>query len=401
MTLFAKDMETAMRLRYTAPLTLPRLSVDALQDATEAGVWVEPPGSDRPLMRYAPEFIDDPAGTGLFEGLGAQPYLSPPAFVTVLPRPMLFGYRSLAWDSQFCNDAAGTFPGETERLLSNLAKQEPFPNEDTGLKPASGGDSFELATELRPQRHQPGTTVVLCSHEPANYGSFLFRVLPKLHAVRAHALGHLPIAVWAHPPAFLEFLRLAGVPASQILQHDVHTLTTFDRVIAPSMRNPHAFLDPESHALFQGLARENPGTGGGRRLYLSRMGQARNGASTRLMLNEAELASAVAALGFEVIEPEQLSPAQQIAAFGSADVIVGPSGSAMFNVVFCRPGTKVLDIESEASWIYAHTGLFASCQTRYGLFVAEVDASDPAPVHRRFRVDVPAFIARLTQFLHS
>ena len=390
-----------MRLRYTAPLTLPRLPADAFQDTTAAGVYVEPPGSDRALMRYAPEFIDDPAETGLFAGLGVQPYLSPPAFLTVLQRPMLFGYRSLGWDNQFCNDAAGTLPGETEQLLANLAMPEPFPNEDTGLRPAPDGDGFDIDIDSRPQRHQPGTAVILCSHEPANYGSFLFRVLPKLHAVRAHGLGHLPIAVWAHPPAFLEFLRLAGVPGSQVLQHDVHALTTFDRVIAPSMRNPHAFLDPESHALFQGLARENLGTGGGRRLYLSRMGRASNGGSTRQMLNEAELASAVAALGFEVIEPEQLSPAQQIAAFGSADIVVGPSGSAMFNVVFCRPGTKVLDIESEPNWIYAHTGLFASCQTRYGLFVGEVDASDPAPVHRRFRVDVPALIARLTQFLHN
>lgn len=390
-----------MRLRYTAPLTLPHLPAEALQDLTSSGVHLEPPGADRPLLRYAPEFIDDPAETRMFEGLGAATYTSPPAFLTVLQRPTLFGYRSLAWGSQFCNDAAGTAPIETERFLRNLAMQEPFPNEDTRLRPAPDGDGFDLDTDDRPQRHQPGTAVVLCSQEPANYGSFLFRVLPKLLAVRAHGLGHLPMAVYAHPPAFLEFLRLAGVPASQVLQHNTHALTTFDRVIAPGLRNPHAFLDPESHALFQGLARENPGAGGGRRLYLSRLGQARRGASTRRMLNEAELATAVAALGFEVIEPEQLSPAEQIAAFGAADIVVGPAGSAMFNVVFCRPGTKVLDIESEANWIYAHTGLFASCQARYGLFVAEVDASDPAPAHRRFQVDIPALIARLTQFLHS
>lgn len=390
-----------MRLRYTAPLKLPPISINAIQNATQASVCIESSGSDRLLIRYAPEFIDDPAETGLFVGLGAQTYVSPPAFLTVLQRPMLFGYRSLAWENQFCTDDAGTAPVETERFLSNLSSTNPFPNEDTGLKSAPDGDGFDLDIESRPQRHQTGTVMVLCSHEPANYGSFLFRVLPKLHAMRAHGLGHLPVTAWAHSPAFLELFRLAGVPASQVLQHDVHALTTFDRVIAPSLRNPHAFLDPESHALFQKLAQDNPGTGGGRRLYVSRMGQARRGVSTRQMLNEAELAKAVSALGFEVIEPEQLSPAEQIAAFGSADVVVGPSGSAMFNVVFCRPGTKVLDIESEASWIYAHTGLFASCKTRYGLFVAEVDASDPAPVHRRFRVDVPALIARLSQFLHD
>ena len=390
-----------MRLRYTAPLSLPQISADMLQTATQASVYVEPPGLDRLLRRYAPEFIDDPADTGLFAGLDAETYTSPPAFITCLQQPTLFGYRALAWGDRFCTDAAGQPSNETERFLKGLSSEQPFPNEDTGLTPAADGDGFDLDRDARPQRHYPGTAVVLCSHEPSNYGSFLFRLLPKLHAVRAHGLEHLPIVAWTQTPAFLELLRLAGVPGSQVVQHDPHALTTFDRVIAPSLRNPHGFLDPESHALFQQLSRDHSDGRTGRRLYVSRMGQARRGVSSRQMLNEAEVAEAVTALGFEVIEPEQLSPAEQIAAFAAADVVVGPAGSAMFNVVFCRPGTKVLDIESEPFWIYAHTGLLASCQTRYGLFLAAVDTTDTAPVHRRFRVDVPALVARIAQFISS
>ncbi len=388
-----------MRLRYTAPLSLPQIAPDALDRATEASVLVEPPGEERRFLRYAPEFIDDPADTGLFAGLAAATYVSPPVFMSVLPGAMLFGYRSLAWDEQFCNDAAGTDPAQTASLLRALSSASPFPNEDTGLIAAPDGDGLLLPP--RPGRHQPGTAVVLCSHEPSNYGSFLFRVLPKLHAVRRHGLGGLPVVAWAHNPAFLELLRLAGVPAAQVVQHDTHTPTTFDRVIAPSLRNPHGFLDPDSHALFQGMARDNPGAGGGRRLYVSRLGQARRGSSSRHMVNEAEVAAAMSRLGFEVIEPEALAPAEQIAAFASADMVVGPSGSALFNVVFCRPGTKVLDIESEPDWIYAHAGLLASCQARYGLFVGKVDADDPAPVHRRFSLDVSALVSRTMRFMVS
>ncbi len=388
-----------MRLQYISPLTLPRAQPTSLETATQASVYIEPPEVDRLLFRYAPEFIDDPAQTSLFSGLGADTYVSPPAFLVVLPQPILFGYRSLAWHDHFCNDESGTNPVDTKRLLHSLASQDPFPNEDTGLKPAQNGDGFDLNIARQPQRHQAGTAVVLCSHEPSNYGSFLFRVLPKLYAVRTYKLSHLPVVVYARNPAFLELLRLAGVSQAQIIQHDTGALTTFDRVIAPSLRNPHGFLDLESHALFQQLARENSCTGGERRLYVSRMGQTRRGNSTRQMLNEAEVVAAVIGLGFRVIEPEQLSLAAQIAAFASADIVVGPSGSAMFNVVFCRPGTKVLDIESEPNWIYAHTGLFASCHTQYGLFIGAVDADDPLPVHRRFRVDVPALIARITQFM--
>ena len=392
-----------MRLRYTSPLSLPRLppgtAPAALHAAPEACVLLEPPGMDRTMLRHAPEFVDDPAGTGLFAGLGAHTYVSPPAFLTVLPAATLFGYRSLAWDGRFCNDEAGTDPAEAGRFLAALASPEPFPNEDTGLVAAADGDGFCLPP--RPGRHHPGTAVVLCSHEPSNYGSFMFRVLPKLHAVRDYGLGGLPMAVWGHNPAFVELLRLAGVPASQVVQHATHVPLAFGRVIAPSLRNPHGFLDPQSRALFQGMAtaaaRDLPGQG--RPLYVSRLGQARRGASTRRMVNEAELAAALSHLGFTVIEPETLAPAAQVAAFAFADIVVGPSGSGMFNTVFCRPGTKVVDIESEPFWIYAHAGLFASCQARYGIFVGVTDPADPAPVHRRFSVDVPALVSRVAAFM--
>ncbi len=66
-----------MRLCYTAPLSLPQIAPDALDLALEASVLVELPGEERRLLRYAPEFIDDPAGTGLFAGLAAATYVSP------------------------------------------------------------------------------------------------------------------------------------------------------------------------------------------------------------------------------------------------------------------------------------------------------------------------------------
>lgn len=390
-----------MHLRYTRPLDLPRIAPEQLGSASAASVLVEEPGSDRLFERYAPSFLDDPAGTGMFTGLGQQTYTSPPVFVTEIPNATLFGYRELAWADCFTTDEEWPHAALHSQFLQNLASPEFFPNEDTRLRGTSEAGVYDLQPDGRAARRINTTAVVLCSHEPSNYGSFLFRVLPKLHAVRKLGLGQRPIAVWAHTPSFRDLLGMAGIPAEQIIQHDTHALTTFDRVIAPSLRNPHGFLDPESHGFFQDLLQQLPEAGTGRRLYISRQGQMRRGASSRQMLNEAELIGALGRLDFEIVEPEALSPVEQARIFASAAIVVGPSGSAMFNVVFCRPGTKIVDIESEPHWIYAHAGLFASCKTDYGIFVGEVDGSDPTPVHRRFSVDIPALVARVGHFMRQ
>ena len=390
-----------MQLRYTPPSALPPLGApgtgrEGLRRPGVVGTYTEPPGGLRLFTRHAPEFIDDPGGTGLFAGFGAATYTSPPALVSAMDDAMLFGYRAVAWGDRFCTDQPGDDAAGNAAFLDKLASSDPFLNEDTGLRRPGAGEVFTLDTEGRPRRHVAGAVVSLCSHEPSNYGSFLFRVLSKMQAVAALDLQDLPVVAWTYNPAFQQLLHLCGVAPERLVRHDTHMLTTVDRVIVPSLRNPHGFLDPESHALFQRLAAQQPRTTG-RRLYVSRMGQARRGSSTRLLVNEAELAAALALVGFEVIEPEALPPARQIAAFASADIVVGPAGSAMFNVVFCRPGTMVIDIESEPNWIYAHAGLFASCQLRYGLFVGQVDQLDARPVHRRWTADVPAVLRRLSE----
>jgi hypothetical protein len=388
-----------MQLRYRSPLALPHLPAEGLGGAGASGVWVEPPGATRKLFRYAPEFIDDPAGTGMFRGIGPAVYRSPPVFVSALAGARLAGYRTLIQGDGFGDDEALPDDAAEAAFLDKLDSPDPFLNEQTGLH--RDGEGWRLDRGGRAEREIPGTTAVLCSHEPGNYGSFLFRVLPKLVTLRQLGLDRLPVLVSAWPPAFRNLLGLLGVEADRIIQHDLDTVTRLERAVAPSLRNPHAYLDRESAALLQGLADRCAGPLSGRRLYIARLSHGKVSGSTRVLQNEDALAAALGRLNFEVIEPQLLSTEEQIAAFASADMIVGPSGSAMFNVVFARPGTKVVDIESEPDWIYAHTGLFASCQMRYGLFVGEADPADTRPVHRSWTVDIPALMDRISSFIHA
>ena len=63
--------------------------------------------------------------------------------------------------------------------------------------------------------------------------------------------------------------------------------------------------------------------------------------------NRAEMIEALKPLGFTAIQPEKLSFDEQALTFAEAEMIVCEFGAAMANVMFCRPGTKIVEIIAE------------------------------------------------------
>jgi capsular polysaccharide biosynthesis protein len=79
----------------------------------------------------------------------------------------------------------------------------------------------------------------------------------------------------------------------------------------------------------------------GRRLYISR-----GLASYRRVLNEIDVVRLLRQHGFEAITLESLSMWQQAEIMTSCEAVVGPHGAGLSNIVFCEPGTKVIEIFS-------------------------------------------------------
>ncbi|WCS26419.1 glycosyltransferase family 61 protein [Methylobacterium sp. NMS14P] len=80
----------------------------------------------------------------------------------------------------------------------------------------------------------------------------------------------------------------------------------------------------------------------GRKIVLSRRGFVQ-----RQLLNEAEIINLLAREGFEVVYPEKLSFAEQVALYHTADTIVGSASSALTNCIFCNPKARVLALIHE------------------------------------------------------
>lgn len=73
----------------------------------------------------------------------------------------------------------------------------------------------------------------------------------------------------------------------------------------------------------------------GSRIYVRRNSELRN------LVNSQEVEDYLTgALGFSVVEPDQMSFDEQVDAFSKADVVVGPTGAGMANLIFCKPGSR-------------------------------------------------------------
>jgi capsular polysaccharide biosynthesis protein len=105
-------------------------------------------------------------------------------------------------------------------------------------------------------------------------------------------------------------------------------------------------------------------------------------------------------LGCDIVDPQELSALDQIRTFSSADLVIGPSGSGMFNAVFCNPGTRLVDIESEPHWIQHHMCLFGSSGLSYGVFEGSTIAKGPGLAHHQpFTVNIDALVDRVASLI--
>ena len=385
--------------KYRDALEFPLGGAGRPDFGVPACVYIEPPGRPREFVRRAPEFHLDPDRVGLFSSFPEDTITSPPPFVVFARNARVTGFRTILSEDGFLfNDDSISEGLQRDRFLKQLGMPYPL-DEETGFTSTAKNGEFGWDLGERTVHKIRGTTVILTSAEPSNYGSWLFRVLPKLQSLRGSdgtKNRRVSYLIWCDIPSFRDYLDLLGVPEDRVIHHDTrNSVYELERAIVPSMRNNQAFLDPQTVALFAGL-RERFGARrrGSIRLYVSRLSQKRGG-NGREMRNEPELVDRLVRMGFRAVCPETLSVVEQIALFSSAEMVVGPSGSGMFNIVFCRPGTKVIDIESEPHWIHAHRSLFASAGMRYGFVVGAAADKNFKQHHKPWSVNIEALIAQI------
>ncbi len=197
-----------------------------------------------------------------------------------------------------------------------------------------------------PPRRLSGMTVVLSTFAGRGYYHWLYDVIARLATLEDAGISR------AEPDHFVVNNFTAG--------YQVETLTRLGidrRRVVTSFRNPHILAE---HLIVPSLARENgvnplrtceflrssfPGEpvpaplSSASRIYISRAGTDHG-----RLVNEGSALNELKRRGFVPVLLEELSMGEKATLFSRAEVIVGASGAGLTNLVFCAPGTIVVDI---------------------------------------------------------
>jgi capsular polysaccharide biosynthesis protein len=115
-----------------------------------------------------------------------------------------------------------------------------------------------------------------------------------------------------------------------------------------------------------------------RLLYLER------NATTRIVINAAEVRRFFACRGWEILDPGELSLDEQIRLFREAKAVVGPHGAALTNLLWAAPGTRVLEFmpARRRNGCYAGISLLTGLAHRTLVCPSDRDANIHAPMER-------------------
>jgi hypothetical protein len=214
----------------------------------------------------------------------------------------------------------------------------------------TGARAWELS-QLHRVRPLPTEDPVTC-FASATYGHVLLQEVPRLlHAVEQRPDLSVLIASDApkHVGDLLALLQRRNVIRGSVVKLPRGLYRVADYTFTSDEADTGFFRSDSiqmvkrylGHAqLEQGHSAYASGDPQPRRVYLSRR------RSDRSFTNEADIEALMSERGFTVIYSEDLELEEEISLFEQVDVIIGPHGAGLCNLVWIKPGTRVIEIMS-------------------------------------------------------
>lgn len=266
-------------------------------------------------------------------------------------------------------------------------------------------DVFPPLLPLGVRRLRGRTLSLLSNWSSTNFYHHLVESLPRI--------GMLDTAGWrwddfdrilypaGSTPVIERLARGQGLPRDRLVEvaWGGRNLFRCDELVCTSFLGGRRTVAPEQIDWLRSRPAAAPGAGAGPRLFLARR------ARTRRLRNEETLFGIARARGFVAHDPGD-TPLAAEAVFARAERVIAPHGAALANLVFCRPGARVLELfASDHAFPYYYT-LCRAAGLSYDCLVGPSDTSagpaDPWATWNSpadFVVDPDAFSAALDRLL--
>lgn len=290
-----------------------------------------------------------------------------------LPNDDCFKFQKLGEKSQVNIASTLVFEGKTSQQTSSVIFDPPYvcTLKNATILPINGLVMTQSRTILEDSSHHPkihldvfapnvrsvsNQSALVCMPEPdehtyedcvyignnANYYHWLLEDLPRLSILKDASMldGRSVLVDQTIRNWQIELLELFGISASRLRKVDFTSPVRLPEFIAPSLLSRSSMAHPKAvQFIRETLLKnyQNPHPKAGKRLYVSR-----RSVPGRQMLNSVEISKLFQRAGFQLVDPGRLGIREQIELFHDAEIIAGPAGAGLTNLVFAPPGARLI-----------------------------------------------------------
>ncbi len=294
---------------------------------------------------------------GLFTDSDFKTYTAPRTTASAFPQASVLGSSGLvAWQGEF--------------LADSLQSIEPWRASTIVAEAEAGWVRLKRPVRL-PGRRLAGNWFHVFTGAWRNYAHWMTECMPKLLLFR-WLREHVPelrllLPEFGSSSFHRRTLELLGVDDAVSLhlgEDDVVTpdVLWYAPIIAIWRLQPICQVAAQ-HLAAAAVGRRSELTLPQKRIYIRRL------TPLRRVANFDALEPVLAACGFAVISTETMTLDEQICTMRSASLVIGEHGAGLVNLMFCQPGSRLLELFNPCGAQPAFWVLASLCKVDYGFLV--------------------------------
>jgi hypothetical protein len=220
------------------------------------------------------------------------------------------------------------------------------------------------------------TIAVLATHSGRGFYHWMFDVLPRFHLLQMAGIELSNIDYFYTNECIasyhFETLLRIGIPHSKIISCSPSTHIQARDLIVPSHAGSVSAVPDWVCAFLREKFLDSPQNARPKdfksKIYVTRLKN-----THRKVLEEKNLVEELIRNGFSIIDPEDHDIKTQAEIFSRAELIVAPHGSGLANIVFCQPGTRVVEIFCPRAISLMYWSIANSLNLKYEAYFSQGD----------------------------